>query len=285
MFKLPTGRTFRSLLPHRRFLRQDSSPKGSRDVYAAPRLVRDPGDCDFYHNMDIPGYGPFTGSWDLRGRESTYLGGVEVQGKRVLELGTANGALGFWMDQQGAEVVCYDLSPAHDWDIVSYASVEDELRVTVSDRKEHIRKLNNAWWLAHRAYQSRARLVHGDVYHIPAAIGPVDVVTFGAILLHLQDPFCALQNGLRLARETAVVVDLVPPGADLEAPCMQFVPDPTVAQPRESWWLMTPGLVVRMLGVLGFGSARVLYHTQKHYNNDMSMFTVVAQRTHGTVAS
>jgi len=29
-----------------------------------------------------------------------------------------------------------------------------------TERKEHIRRLNNAWWLAHRAYQSRARLVH-----------------------------------------------------------------------------------------------------------------------------
>jgi hypothetical protein len=281
MIKLSPGKAFRSLLPHSRFRRDQAA--AADGVYAAPKHVTDVKDCDFYHDMDIPGYGTHRGAWDLRGREGEYLGGVEFGGKRVLELGTANGALGFWMERQGADVVCYDLSPELDWDIVPYASLEKELRTTARERKEHIRRLNHAWWLAHRAYQSGARLVHGDVYHVPAAIGPVDIVTFGAILLHLRDPFLALQNGLRLARETAVVVDLVLPGSDLEAPTLQFAPDSTKGQPRESWWLLSPALVVRMLGVHGFEDTRVLYHTQKHFDNDMAMFTVVARRTHGHV--
>jgi hypothetical protein len=283
MIKLPPGRTFRSLLPHSRFRRLQGAAAGG--VYAPPCHVEKIEDCDFYHDMDIPGYGPQRGAWDLRGREGEYLGGVEFGGRRVLELGTANGALGFWMERQGAEVVCYDLSPALDWDIVPYARVEADVRVTAAGRKEHIGRLNNAWWLAHRAYGSRARLVHGDVYHVPAAIGPVDIITFGAILLHLRDPFLALQNGLRLARETAVVVDLVLPGSDLDSPTLQFVPDSSKGQPRESWWLLSPALVVRMLGVLGFEDTRVLYHSQKHFGSDMAMFTVVARRTHGSVTA
>jgi hypothetical protein len=279
--KLLPGKTFRSLLPHVLFRRAVDTANGG--VYAPRCDIRDPLECDFYHDIDIPGYGTFPGAWDLRGRESDYLGGVEFRGKRVLELGPANGALGFWMERQGAEVVCYDLSPEQDWDLVPYASVEDEMRLTSVERKEHIRRLNNAWWLAHRAFNSRARLVHGDVYHIPPEIGPVDIVTFGAILLHLRDPFLALQNGLRLARETAVVVDLVLHGFDSESPVLRFVPDATKGQPRESWWLFSPALIVGMLGVLGFGDARVLYHSQKHYGNDMAMFTVIARRTHGTV--
>jgi hypothetical protein len=50
-------------------------------------------------------------------------------------------------------------------------------------------------------------VVYGRVYELPAAIGPVDVCTFGSILLHLRDPFLALANALRLTRETVVVTD------------------------------------------------------------------------------
>ena len=47
---------------------------------------------------------------DLRGREDSYLGRYDFNGKRVLEFGPANGGLTFWMEQQGAEVVALDLS-------------------------------------------------------------------------------------------------------------------------------------------------------------------------------
>jgi hypothetical protein len=277
----PSGKTLRSLLPHARFRGMRRRLFGG--PYARPRRVGDLSKCYFYHDMDIPGYGSISGAWDLRGREDVYLGGVAFRGKRVLEMGTATGALGFWMERQGAEMVCYDLSPAHDWDIVPYARIGAELPATVAERKAHIAEINNAWWLAHRAYGSRARLVHGEVYDVPAAIGPVDIVTFGAILLHLRDPFRALQAGTRLAYETAVVVDLVPPETDLDAPMLRFVPDPATGQPRESWWYLSPNAVVQMLGVLGFGAAHITYHTQKHDGKDMSLYPVVARRTHGTV--
>ncbi len=279
MLKRAGRLSLRSWLPHVRY--RPAAPGLPRRVEATPRHITALADCDFYHDMDLPGLGRQAGAWDLRGREAEYLGNVPFHGKRVLELGTANGALGFWIERQGANVVCYDLSPDHDWDIVPYARVADEIGATVQDRKRHIQRLNNAWWLAHRLLNSRARLVHGDVYHIPEAIGAVDIVTFGAILLHLRDPFQALANGLRLARETAVVVDLLIPGTDPDAPVLRFVPDAATTQPRESWWLLTPALVTRMLAVHGFADARVTFHKQKHHGNDMEMFTVVAHRTSG----
>src|SRR5262249_4140809 len=67
------------------------------------------------------------------------------------------------------------------------------------------KKIRNSWWLAHRILGSRARVVYGTVYQVPAEIGPVDISTFGSILLHLRDPFLALANGLRLTRETVII--------------------------------------------------------------------------------
>jgi hypothetical protein len=65
-------------------------------------------DCRFYHCVDLPNGNTINGPWDLRDAESAYLGGVDVSGKRVLEIGPATGHLSFWMEKQGAEVVAFD---------------------------------------------------------------------------------------------------------------------------------------------------------------------------------
>lgn len=62
-------------------------------------------ECFFYHTMDLPGHGVVQGDWDIRGRESQYLGEVAFRNKRVLEVGPASGQLSFFMEGQGAEVV------------------------------------------------------------------------------------------------------------------------------------------------------------------------------------
>ena len=59
----------------------------------AERADLEEGDCDFYHAVDLPDGRSIDGPWDLRGRELDYLGGVEVGGSRVLELGPASGAI------------------------------------------------------------------------------------------------------------------------------------------------------------------------------------------------
>src|SRR5712691_8821908 len=172
-------------------------------------MVTDPADCYFYHTMDIPGYGRVEGEWDLREGVREYLGNVDLRGKRVLEMGTANGFLCFEMERRGAEVVAYDLSENQDWDVVPYARQDGA--AFVSARREHIRRLNNAFWFCHRAFGSKSKMVYGDVYSVPQEIGQVDVTTFGSILLHLRDPFLALQKALRLTRTTVIVTDVLEP--------------------------------------------------------------------------
>lgn len=178
-------------------------------LYAEPRVVDDLKDCWFYHTMQIPGYGLVDGQWDLRGNEHHYTGGIDFQGRRVLEIGTASGQICFYMERQGAEVVGFDLSDDHDWDVVPLASIDHEAEA--AERRKHIRQLNNGWWLCHRAFESEAKVVYGTVYDIPVGIGPVDVSVYGSVLLHCRDPFQALYNGLRLTRSTVVVTDIVNP--------------------------------------------------------------------------
>ncbi len=278
--------------------------RGVAAVAAPPRLVDDPAACDFYHTMDIPGHGHVEGQWDLRGTLGTYLGGVPFAGKRVLELGTADGFITFEIERQGADVVSYDLSPDFRWDVVPYArSALSTARtgdpghwLTTEDRfKDGITRLNNAYWFNHRAYGSSAQVVYGDVYSVPEAVGPVDVAIFGAILLHTRDPFAALASPLRLARETVVVTEMLdrlslPPALvrlkdllprRLRQPAMRFRPDWRTGQNPDGWWRLSPDLIVAFVGVLGFERTTVSYHTQLYQGRARRMFTVVGHRTAG----
>ncbi len=177
----------------------------SASVFAPPRLVTRLEDCEFYHTMDLPGYGTVRGAWDLRGHADAYLGGVELRGKRVLELGTASGFLCREMEARGAEVVGYDLSEDFDGDLVPFP--RPNAAADAAARRGFVRRLNNGWWLAHRACKSAARVAYGSVYDVPAGIGTVDVATFGSILLHLRDPYRALESACRLVRDTVVVTE------------------------------------------------------------------------------
>jgi hypothetical protein len=275
----------------------DEMPADST-LYATPMDPKDIKDCFFYHAMDLPGIGPIKGEWDLRNNLNAYLGNINVAGKRVLDVGTASGYLCFEMEKRGADVVGYDLSEKDDWDIVPYnAGLVTEL---VERRHRKIRRLNNAWWYVHRTLNSKARMVYGSVYNIPEEIGPVDISVFGSILVHLRDPFQALYRAARITTESIVVTDLMPapkpiskryswifpflPGqmrnriTEQLTPALQFVPNVSMPSRYESWWILSPQMVIQFLGVLGFTETRVNYHQQQFGTSIVKLFTVVGNK-------
>ena len=62
---------------------------------------------------------------------------------------------------------------------------------------------------------------------------------------------------------------------------MIFRPNAAVGHPEETWWHLTPELLERFLGVLGFGETRISYHKQLYarHNKSQLMYTIVASRT------
>jgi hypothetical protein len=268
-------------------------------------------DCWFYHALDLPGHGTVAGLWDLRDGMDDYAGRLDYHGKRVLEFGTASGAVTFALEKRGAEVVSFDLAPGMTNDLIPLASVPD-LALRRRRHQAQLERLRNSFWLAHELLQSRARVVYGSIYDVPAAIGPVDVCMYGAILLHLRDPVLALANGARLAREAIVVTDrmpvpwtpfLAPEGASLwqrarrkaahwwlhvlgwltpmvdRSPQMVLLADPGNSKNLDTWWSLSPALVKQILAVLGFQRATSYVHRQLCQGRRTTMFTVVAQRT------
>jgi hypothetical protein len=175
-------------------------------IYASPRVVTDLTQCYFYHTIDLPELSLIEGNWDLRAGLHEYLGNFDFRGKRVLDVGAANGILSFSMEKYGAEVISFDLDEHDDWDIVPFANWTDYKHIS-NVHKMMVDRLNNAYWFCHRLNKSQAKVVYGNVYNIPEEMGPVDVAVYGSILLHLRDPFLALQNGLRLTREAVIVTE------------------------------------------------------------------------------
>lgn len=249
-------------------------------------------DCYFYHSLDIPGYGYVKGSWDLRGREDDYLGHMNIQGKSVLEFGPASGGLTFYMERMGADVTGYELSPSGFWDKAFPQNQTEEARAGHSN---HIRQLNNGFWFAHKAFQSKSKVVYGDIYKIPEDIGMFDVSLFGSILLHLRDPFLALQMGAKHTNNSIIVTDCVATmsikyyiagklmglmGRATGLHCPVFIPNRKHPEYDGTWWQLTPGLIAEMLKILGFPYTRVTYHMQRHEHTWMKypLFTVTAER-------
>jgi len=241
-------------------------------------------DFVWYHAFELPDGRLLPGAWDLRGHEQDYLGGVEVAGKRVLELGPATGYLTFYMERMGAEVVSFEAGFDVSIDFLPVKGRDDpEGKLQVM--QDTIDRNHDAWWYLHRTLGSSAKFVQGSIYDMPADLGAFDITVVGAILLHLREPWGALSQAARLTTETMIVTeplqdDLQPPESNI----MRF--SPSAEHHVTNWWSIYPGAVVSMLARLGFGRTDTTMHSQRHYlAHDLQsdaiaqrMYTVVGQR-------
>jgi hypothetical protein len=144
---------------------------------------------------------------------------------------------------------------------------------------------------------------------VPASIGPVDVTTFGCVLLHVRDPFLALARGAALARERVVVTELLagvprvlarPLRARGHAASRAMVArgtrarraaravEPGLRARRESWrpharpgGASDPVASAASSHLLDFEVERVTYHFQREASGVVPMYTVVARRNRG----
>ena len=237
----------------------------------------------YYHR--VPYGPPDRWSWDLQGDERRYLGGIPLVGKRVLEIGPANGGLTFWMTKEGASVVSVDLGPdpeATPWDLlVRPGDDERELMLGMSLGQ---RALNDNWRYGREYYAGDAQLVTATAYDIPREVGEFDVLVYASVLLHLRDPLRALEHGLSFVRDTVVITDVVPtllPKEDWERPVAHLVPYPSVRTPHGgiTWWHLSPKLVEHYLELRGFRIVRREIGEFRHFSRNVELFTIVATRT------
>jgi len=235
-------------------------------IYETPWKVDNLNDCLWYHSFDLTGVGFVQGSWDLRPCISDYLGRYDFAGKRVLDIGAANGFLSFHCEQAGAsEVVSFDQSEQHPMQLAPGWGADPP----------GVRKMKNGYWFAHRAFKSKAKVFYGDVYNLPDELGKFDVAILGSILLHLENPYGGLRNAAKLA-DTLIVTDAVRP----YYPSTGMMFRPAWPNPDHMfWWYIPLEQMVRMLSTLGYKVAEpVLLRATGPQFGFVDLYALVATR-------
>jgi SAM-dependent methyltransferase len=248
-------------------------------LYATPRMVDDAAICHFYHQMDIPGHGLTVGAqWDLRDNTPAYLGGVDLAGKRVLEIGPASGYLTFFMEAQGAEVVSIELPLDYPWDIVPDASLDTAGFET--EIRNGIDYTRNGYWFAHQRMGSKAKVHYGDVYALPDALGHFDYAVIAAVLLHVRDPLRVVEQCARLA-DNLIITEMHFDDVPDDKPYMSWFSTKEFPV-THVWFKFSPQIFVRFAEVLGFDDNTVTFHEQLYVEDEphrrAMMFTVVSKR-------
>jgi SAM-dependent methyltransferase len=212
-------------------------------------------ECQFYQTIDIPGYGTQLGQWDLRPGIADYLGDANFSNRRVLEIGTANGFVCFEMERRGGDVVGFDLAEELTYDALPFGN--EYLQTDVY--RHDLRRIRNAWWLAHAMSGSKARVAYGHANHLPAALGRFDVGVLANVMQHLQDPIGALIGLAAICDEAVVVTEsdwLRGIGDDLASMIYFDKDNPYV------WYQVKPRLVEAVLRRIGFEDIQRTEHQQ-----------------------
>jgi hypothetical protein len=226
-------------------------------------------DCRFYHAMDIPSVGSVPGIWDLRGRFSDYTGGIELNGKSLLDIGTASGFLTFEAEQRGARVTSFDAESFEQMNYTAFGA---------HNRAEILRRSKNSYWFSHHHFKSRAKAVYGNIHNLSAIVPPSDVVLLGQILVHLRDPLEIIRQASLLAGEHLVITE----GSFMShRPSAVFLGIGDGAG-IHSWWHLSAELYHRWLAVFGF---HIIQTTKNKYRcndpdllGDVELWTFVARR-------
>jgi len=245
-------------------------------------------DCDFYHSVDLPDNRLITGAWDLRGHEDRYLGAALLgegffQGKSIAEFGPASGALTAHMAKQSAEVTIIDLPFGAGPELVPFPGID--MAEAARSGVASVTRLRNSWWYLKSQLKFDARAIYADIYNLPDDLPRFDVAVFGAILLHLSNPFRALSQAAARVDDTIVITELnnAPqwPGAALnsvQSTAIAAFNEGSLPSGIVHWWSFSPSAIMRMLSRLGFEDVRADTHTPPRMSEHTKLFTVVGRR-------
>jgi SAM-dependent methyltransferase len=253
----------------------------SRDaLLAPPRRIERLEDCFFYHAIDLPGFGLIPAHWDLRGRFGDYIGGVDVRGKSVLDIGTATGFLSFEAEKHGAtRVLSFDQRDGADQRFLPFKdkpAYRDPAGWAEQYRAE-IERWKNGYWLSHRLLGSKAEAFYGDIYDLPKELGEFDIAIVGSVLEHLSDPITALASIARLTKERIIVVT---PLLETEDRIARFEGKADRPEADFTWWTYSLGVYREVFGMLGFEIEKVSRSSYRYMfgDRDEERSTIVATR-------
>ncbi len=259
---------------------QPSEAEPLQAILAQPRHVDSLSECFFYHTMELPGLGEVRGHWDLRSRFKDYIGGVDLAGKSVIDIGAATGFLSFAAEESGARrVLSFDIGDPRQQTFLPFKDklyFRDPTRWAEQYGAE-IEQWKNAYWLCHRLLNSKAEVYYGNIYDLPQELGQFDVAIVGSVLEHLSDQITALASISRLTKETMVVIS---PLLQTEERIARFEALADHPENDFTWWTYSEGVYREVFKMLGFSiaaitQAKYFYHYGERFE---TRYTIVAVR-------
>lgn len=234
--------------------------------------------CPFYTCIDLPDGEAITeANWDIRGRFERYIGGVDVRGKSVLDLGTASGFLAFSAEAAGAmRVVAVDALHAQEFHRIPFkgSPYTERRRKWIRDTNNYLDGLKRSFWYSWHRRGSAVEVVYQPLVELWKWRERFDVVIAGAIIEHLSDPVPFIHTVARLANETAIIA-YTPVGSS-EEQLMRTMNGWDEAPYNYTWWEISIGLYRRVFGNLGF---EIELHTAEALCNEFDPPRLLTQPT------
>jgi len=197
-----------------------------------------------YHSFRLPDGTVLPGAMPieyLEGRLASFNLPLDLNGKRVLDVGPWDGYFTFAMEARGAAVVAIDYV-----DLDTFRAI-------------------------HAAFGSQAEYLQLDVYELDAGQhGLFDYVLLLGVLYHLKHPLLALERLCSLTRETCIVETFVVDGDTwlrgeaTPIPFIEFYEHDELAGRLDNWSGPTVRAVQAMIRSAGFATADVLHVTARN---------------------
>jgi len=219
--------------------------------YEKPWPMAEHDQLHFYHTMTFPDGETCAGHWTLPDI-NTYLGSYDINGKTVLDVGTASGYIAFNVEKAGAsEVTGLDMkSQRSEFRFVPFAQNMLDVHSTLDAWEAGLIQQKKAWWYGWYKFKSKAHCIYAPIIDLYESKKMYDVVIAGALLEHISDPVYAIGALAQVAREAIILpfTNVLPdedmcmkPWTDWENPDLFF-----------TWWKLSVGLYRRIFDNLNF---------------------------------
>lgn len=227
----------------------------------------------WYHTIDL-GQGLITpGSFDYREFIQFYQFPHNLEGRRVLDVGSATGFFAFDFERRGAQVTSLEIPSLSQWDrfpgetplqiaekiraSLPFHSIKtkqeiDLLFSTHSPSEIYHYLLDGPFRFCHRILKSNVRRIYSSVYALPnelASNARFDYIFAGDILLHLIDPLSALAVLAKLCEGTITIAQALAPDGPAS---VQYVGGDRPGDDAAEWWRPNFAWFEQVLRKLGF---------------------------------
>jgi tRNA (mo5U34)-methyltransferase len=201
----------------------------------------------WYQSLALPGGIVNPGDFDTLGEHERLQFPPSLEGKRCLDIGTADGFWAFEMERRGAaEVVAVDLRDPARYDWPGAARTDAEMRAVLGPEVARHRGFD----IAHEALGSNVQWQELSVYELsPERVGEFDFAFIGSLLVHLRDPVAALAAAASVLRGELLSVDAISPLLTLLHPQQAIARFEAPGWPM--WWALNLAAYRRLFPAAG----------------------------------